>query len=99
MVPAGHRGDRGGMKLLAIGGPLFLLAYGLLRLVDGLDGLHGPGRAWNVGHTFFLIAFVMFGALVWRLRGVSSVAATAALVGSAAFVWVILGDLFDGLPG
>ena len=87
------------MKLFAIGGPLFLLAYGLLRLVDGLDGSHGPGWAWNIGHAFFLVAFLMFGALVWKLRDVSALAATAGLIGSAAFVWVILGDLFDDLPG
>lgn len=92
-------GHRGGMKILTIGGPLFLLAYGLLRLVDGLDGSHGPGWAWNVGHACFLAAFLMFGALVWKLRDVSAVAATAGLIGSAAFVWVILGDLFDDLPG
>ena len=48
---------------------------------------------------FFLVAFLMFGALVWKLRDVSAVAAAAALAGSAAFVWVILGDLFDDLPG
>ena len=87
------------MKFFAIGGPVFLLAYGLLRIVDGLDGSHGPGWAWSVGHTFFLIAFLMFGALVWMLRDVSAVAATAALAGSVAFVWVILGDLFAGVPG
>ena len=87
------------MKPLAIGGPLFLLAYGLLRLVDGLDGSRGPGWAWNIGHTCFLVAFLMFGALVWKLRDVSPVAAGAALAGSAAFVWVILGDLFADLPG
>ncbi len=84
---------------MATGGPLFLLAYGLLRLVDGLDGSHGPGWAWTIGHAFFLVAFLMFGALVWRLRDVSVVAAAAALAGAAAFVWVILGDLFDDLPG
>jgi uncharacterized membrane protein YhhN len=87
------------MKLLTIGGPLFLLAYGLLRLVDGLDGSHGPGWAWNIGHACFLVAFLLFAALAWRLRGVSALAATGALAGSAAFVWVILGDLFDELPG
>jgi hypothetical protein len=41
----------------------------------------------------------MFGALIWKLRDVSTVAATAALAGSSAFVWVILGDLFDDLSG
>lgn len=87
------------MKLLAVGGPSFLLAYGLLRLVDGLDGSHGPGWAWNVGHFFFLVAFLMFGALIWKLRHASAVAATAGLAGCAAFLWVILGDLFGDLPG
>jgi len=99
MVGTAWPRDRGDMKTLTIGGPLCLLAYGLLRLVDGLDGSHGSGWAWNVGHTFFLAAFLMFGVLVWMLRDVSAVAATAALAGSAAFVWVILGDLFSGLPG
>jgi hypothetical protein len=99
MVGTSPRRDRGDMKLLTIGGPLFLLAYGLLRLVDGLDGSHGPGWAWNLGHACFLVAFLLLAALAWRLRDVSVLAATAALAGSAAFVWVILGDLFDDLPG
>lgn len=99
MVGTSHRRDRGDMKLLTIGGPLFLLAYGLLRLVAGLDGSHGSGWAWNLGHTCFLVAFLLFAALAWRLRRVSALAATGALVGSAAFVWVILGDLSDDLPG
>ncbi len=86
------------MNILAIGGPLFLLAYGLLRVVDGRDGFYGSSWAWNVGHGFFLVAFLMFAALAWRLRGVSVLAAVAALGGAAAFVWVILGDLFDALP-
>jgi hypothetical protein len=46
----------------------------------------------------FLIAFLMFAALAWQLRGVSGLATVAALAGSAAFVWVILGDLFDAFP-
>ena len=87
------------MRILTVAGPLFLLAYGLLRLVDGLDGSHAPGWAWNIGHAFFLVAVLMFGALVWTLRDVSAMAAAAGLAGAAAFVWVILGDLFDDLPG
>jgi hypothetical protein len=30
-------------RLSAIAGPLLLLAYGVLRLIDGRDGDHGPG--------------------------------------------------------
>ncbi|MFD7505983.1 hypothetical protein [Streptomyces sp. NPDC059850] len=88
--------------------PFLLLVYGVLRLIDGMDGAHGPGVAWNLGHTFFLAAFLLFGAFVVMLRGLvptatirSRTAAAAAMVagifGAGCFVWVILGDLFSGL--
>lgn len=95
---------------LALTGPLCLLAYGLLRLVDGLDGSHGPGVAWDVGHAFFLAAFLTFGVLLVALRDLVPVrtpahratavaAMLAGLVGVAAFLRVILGDLFPRLDG
>ncbi|MET7643297.1 hypothetical protein ABZS83_06540 [Streptomyces sp. NPDC005426] len=88
--------------------PFLLLSYGVLRLIDGMDGDHGPGVAWNVGHTFFLAAFLLLGALVVELRGLvpSATPRTKAAAGAATavgtfgagcFVWVILGDLFPGL--
>ncbi|GHH21456.1 hypothetical protein [Streptomyces rubradiris] len=88
--------------------PLLLLSYGVLRLIDGMDGHHGPGPAWNAGHLCFLAAFLLLGALVWELRALvpastarrrtAAGAATAAgLFGAACFVWVILGDLFPTL--
>lgn len=88
--------------------PLLLLAYGMLRLIDGMDGDHGPGVAWNIGHAFFLVAFLLFGAFVVVLRGlvpadtirmktVASAAMVAGVFGAGCFVWVILGDLFSGL--
>jgi hypothetical protein len=92
------------VKLAALGAPAFLLLYGLLRLVDGLDGAHGPGLAWNLGHTMFLVAFCLFGALsvglrlmvapvTARKRVVADIATVAALFGAGCFLWVILGDL------
>ncbi|MGW2950967.1 hypothetical protein [Streptomyces eurythermus] len=88
--------------------PLLLLSYGVLRLVDGMDGTHGPGLAWDLGHLCFLAAFLLLGTLVRELRGLVPAAgarmrtavraATAAgLFGAACFVWVILGDLFPAL--
>ncbi|MFD5871057.1 hypothetical protein [Streptomyces sp. NPDC060322] len=85
--------------------PLPLAAYGLLRLVDGLDGDHGPGLAWNLGHTLFFVGFVLFGVVTFGLRAlvpgttprgrIAANAATAvSLFGIACFLWVILGDLF-----
>ena len=93
------------LRAAALAAPTLLLIYGILRLIDGADGDHGPGLAWDLGHTAFLAAFLLFGVLVVGLHGlvpssarrVATVATTAALIGVAAFVWVILGDLFPRL--
>ncbi|MFF2013884.1 hypothetical protein ACFVWY_33135 [Streptomyces sp. NPDC058195] len=95
-------------RLLCVLIPLLLLLYGVLRLIDGMDGDHGPGVAWNLGHTFFLAAFLLLGAFVVVLRGlvpaatvrmrvVAGAAMAAGVFGAGCFVWVILGDLFSGL--
>jgi len=96
------------LRISAVAAPLLLLLYGVLRLVDGLDGDHGPGLAWNAGHTLFLIAFVLFGVLIVGLRGLAPASTTgqgivvntataAGLIGVAGFLWVILCDLFERL--
>jgi hypothetical protein len=93
------------LRISAVAAPTLLLLYGVLRLVDGLDGSHGPGLAWDLGHALFLAAFVFFGCLVVGLRGVARAgsrrtrvtADSAAIlggVGVCCFLWVILGDLF-----
>ncbi|MFE2017329.1 hypothetical protein ACFW9O_04635 [Streptomyces sp. NPDC059499] len=97
-----------GSRSPAVIAPLLLVLYGLLRLVDGLDGDHGPGLAWNLGHTLFFIGFALFGVVTIRLRQlvpaatvrtrlVSNTAAAVSLFGVACFLWVILGDLFADL--
>jgi hypothetical protein len=84
--------------------PVLLLLYGVLRLIDGLDGKHGPGLAWDLGHTLFFIAFVVFGVVTLglrqvvpvatrRSRNIANLATVAGLFGAACFLWVILGDL------
>jgi hypothetical protein len=94
----------GRVRIAAIGAPVLLFLYGVLRLVDG----QGRGLAWNLGHTLFLIAFVLLGALVVGLRqlvpattravqALAVVAMVAGLFGAACFIWGILGDLFVGL--
>jgi hypothetical protein len=94
--------------ICALAAPGLLFVYGLLRLIDGMDGNHGPGLAWNLGHAAFLVAFLLLGVLVVGLRGqihlptrghtiVATTATVAALIGVAAFVRVILGDLFQQL--
>ncbi|MER7174406.1 hypothetical protein [Streptomyces mesophilus] len=94
-----------GMPRLWLIAPLLLVLYGLLRLVDGMDGQHGPGLAWNLGHTLFLLGFVLFGVVTVRLRQLvpvatarrqllANAAAAAGMFGVACFLWVIIGDLF-----
>lgn len=66
--------------------PLLAMAYGLLRLVDGIDGSRGPGFAWTAGHLAFMGALVMFVYIfrdMWMMLGRSR-GATATLVAGAA---------------
>lgn len=97
-----------GVRVAAFLAPILLLLYGVLRLIDGWDGDHGPGLAWNLGHTLFFIGFVLIGVMIVGLgrlvpaataqtRIVANVAMVAGLVGVGAFLWVILGDLFEDL--
>jgi hypothetical protein len=93
------------VRLSALAAPTLLLLYGVLLLIDGLDGHHGRGLAWNLGHTLFFIAFVLLGVLTVGLRQfvpatrvrtriAANLATVAGLVGIACFLWGILGDLF-----
>ncbi|MFG2058613.1 hypothetical protein ACGFI9_31770 [Micromonospora sp. NPDC048930] len=102
------------LRPVALTAALLLFGYGILRLIDRLDGHSDKGAwAWNTGHTLFLLGIVGFGAMIVglrrvlrtrspRLRVVDDVAAVAGLIGAVAFVWVILGDLFprfaDAVP-
>jgi hypothetical protein len=96
------------VRVGAFGAPVLLFLYGLLRQIDGLDGDHGPGLAWDVGHTLFLVGFVLFGVLIVGLRRlvdaktprtriVADAATVSGLIGVGCFLWVILGDLFPDL--
>ncbi|MEU7860245.1 hypothetical protein [Nonomuraea sp. NPDC049141] len=67
-----------------IAAPLLVLAYGVLRIVDGLDGVRGPGVAWTVGHLAFLGALTLFVPIFWEMRsmlGRSAVATTTLVAG------------------
>jgi hypothetical protein len=86
--------------------PLCLFLYGLFYLLDGRQGFHGPGLFWVVGHVFFVLAFLSFAVLVWRLKGpaqsdtrgrLALVAAIVALAGIAVFVRVGLIDITTGV--
>ncbi|GIF78056.1 hypothetical protein [Asanoa siamensis] len=97
------------IRFAALAAPLLMLFYGIARYVDGLDGDRGNGVAWDVGHTAFFVAFVLFAVLAVHLHRVVPVRArwqrhlrdgalVAALVGAAAFLWVTFTDLFPAVP-
>ncbi|MCW2881248.1 MAG: hypothetical protein JWQ95_5348 [Sphaerisporangium sp.] len=88
--------------------PVFLLAYGGIRLLDGLDGTRGPGVAWTTGHAAFLIGLLLYGPVVLGLRRLvvtrttnlsvtASVGTVIALLGMAATAGQIVVDLVVGL--
>lgn len=92
-------------RFSALAAPVLLLLYGVLRLIDGLDGDHGSGLAWDLGHVLFFIAFLLLGVLIigmWQLvpaatvrqRIVAGVAMLLGMFGVGCFLWVIAGDLF-----
>jgi hypothetical protein len=90
------------MKSMAFAAPLLLLAYGVLRWIDGLDGQRKDGIAWDLGHLAFFGSMVVYAviavALVRRTpvgRRIAAVAAAAAVFGAGCFLWVITGDLSE----
>lgn len=69
------------MRYAYIGAPLLVTAYGVVRLIDGLDGSKGPGPAWTIGHLLFLAALALFKvAMVGLWRESRTWLATLALV-------------------
>jgi hypothetical protein len=96
----------GGMRPLSIAAPLFLLAYGVLRWVDGRNGQRKDGLAWDAGHVAFLVSMVLFAVLAVVLAGrapganttgrrLAAASAVGAVLGAGCFIWVIIGDLSE----
>jgi hypothetical protein len=90
-------------RICYVAAPACLLGYGILRLIDGLDGSHGPGPAWSAGHLLFLASMLLFAIVLYglwqalpRYRAAGAVAVVAGVVGVLAFCRVILVDLIVG---
>ena len=60
-----------------VAAPVLFGAYGVARILDGLDGSRGPGLAWTVGHLFFLAGLVLFVQIFGRLRRLAGGGVTA----------------------
>ncbi|MGI5273239.1 hypothetical protein ACQEUU_29105 [Nonomuraea sp. CA-218870] len=51
-----------------VAAPTLALTYGVLRILDGLDGDMGPGAAWTLGHLAFMAALVLFAVMLRDMR-------------------------------
>jgi hypothetical protein len=110
LLHAGRRLQGASMPKRAVfmAAPAFLFLYGIAHFIDGLDGSHGPGLPWTLGHVMFLLALVMFGAIIVLLRErvgsatgtrrfIATMAMVVGLIGSAIFVRVAIIDIITGL--
>jgi hypothetical protein len=86
------------MRYAYIGAPLLVVAYGVVRLIDGLDGSKGPGPAWTIGHLFFLAALALFAVAMvglWRERRnwITTAALVGGVTGAVAMARVVVVDI------
>jgi hypothetical protein len=85
-----------------VAAPVLTAAYGVFRLVNGLDGVRQPGFSWSAGHLCFLGALACFvrGFAAMRAEAGSGRLATAAFwvatVGAAAVAGQFVIDLVVG---
>jgi hypothetical protein len=80
------------LRFAFVAAPVLVFAYGVIRILDGLDGSRGPGLAWTTGHLAFMAALILFVPIFWRLRtmaggkGLATVSAVAGTAGVAALL-------------
>ncbi|MEV4278925.1 hypothetical protein [Actinoplanes xinjiangensis] len=94
-------GSSGIVRRAAVGAPMLLLAYGLLRLLGGLDGTYRQGLAWNLALPALFASMVLFGVLAAAVRplvpsgarAAAALAAVATVAGTVCFVWAATGLL------
>ncbi|MFC7646417.1 hypothetical protein ACFQX6_41970 [Streptosporangium lutulentum] len=55
-------------RIAFIAAPLLVMAYGVIRILDGLDGSRGPGLAWTSGHLAFMAALILFVSTFLQMR-------------------------------
>jgi hypothetical protein len=102
MSAGGRRKTMDSMNKVFLAAPALFIAYGIIRLIDGIDGDHGPGIAWTTGHLLFLLSFILYAVMLFRLweilgrRHLASLALVLGVVGVGAFVRVTVIDLIVG---
>ncbi|MEU4537551.1 hypothetical protein AB0G15_22085 [Streptosporangium sp. NPDC023825] len=89
-------------RIAFVAAPLLVMAYGVIRILDGLDGSRGPGLAWTTGHLAFLAALAMFVSTFLQMRRMagrntlSNVSATVGIIGTLALSAQFVIDIVVG---
>jgi len=89
-------------RLALIAAPALTVVYGLLRLLDGLDGARGPGFLWTAAHLSFLAALILFVPVMLtarRMAGGGAVATTFAVAGVIGVICAIAQISIDIVVG
>jgi hypothetical protein len=91
-------------RIAYLAAPVLIAAYGVVRLIDGLDGSHGPGPAWTIGHVLFGIGLLLFVPVLLGLRGaldrgraLGTAAVVLGVLGLVAFVRTVVIDVLAGV--
>ncbi|NUR25782.1 MAG: hypothetical protein HOV83_08025 [Catenulispora sp.] len=89
-------------RIAFVAAPVLTFTYGVIRILDGLDGSRGPGLAWTTGHLAFIGALAFF-FLTFRemrsLAGRGRLATGLAAVGSVGIATLIAQFTIDLVVG
>jgi hypothetical protein len=89
-------------RIAFVAAPLLTMAYGVIRILDGLDGERGPGLAWTTGHIAFVAALAMFVLTFVQMRRMagrntlSTVSATIGIIGILSLITQFVIDMVVG---
>ncbi|TDV46825.1 hypothetical protein [Actinophytocola oryzae] len=90
-------------RTVFVAAPLLTFTYGVIRILDGLDGVRGPGLAWTTGHLIFMAALVAFQLVfvhLWRLAGRDTLATATVVIATVGTLCLFVQfgiDIVNGL--
>jgi len=76
------------LRIAFVAAPVLTFAYGVIRILDGLDGSRGPGLAWTAGHLAFIGALAFFAMTFHEMRRLGGRGRLATGLVSAGYVGI-----------
>ncbi|SDI50066.1 hypothetical protein SAMN05421505_16014, partial [Sinosporangium album] len=78
------------LRIAFVAAPVLTFAYGVIRILDGLDGSRGPGLAWTTGHLAFIGALVFFVITFHEMRRLAGGGRLATGLASAGYIGIVV---------